>query len=67
MHIRKSITVQTYDKYPMYATPNDEMIARMLHLPPDKNSLLPEKDVQRVQVCMAKYKIDNRTVYEVLD
>ena len=36
--------------YPMYATPDDKMIARMLHLPPDKNKLLSEKDVERVQV-----------------
>ena len=43
--IRKSITVQTYGKYPMYATPDDEMITKMLHLPPDKNKLLSEKDV----------------------
>ena len=44
--IRKSITVQTYGEYPMYATPDNEMIARMLHLPPDKNKLLSEKDAQ---------------------
>ena len=43
------------------------MIARMLYQPPDKNKLLPEKDVQRVQVHMAEYKIDNRTVYDVMD
>ena len=39
----------------------------MLHLPPEKNKLLSEKDVQRVQVCMEEYKIDNRMVYDVLD
>ena len=43
------------------------MIARMLHLPPDMNKLLSEKDVQGVQVHMAEYKIDNRTVYDILD
>ena len=59
--IRMSITVQTYGEYPMYATTDDEMIARMLHLPPDKNKLLPEKDVQRVHIHMAGYRIDNRT------
>ena len=35
--IRKTTTVQTYDEFPIYATPDDEMIARMLNLPPDKN------------------------------
>ena len=53
--------------YTMYATPDDEMIARMLHLSPNKNKLLSENDVQRVQVCTAEYKIDNWTVYDVLD
>ena len=40
--IRKTILVQTNGDYPMYATPDDEMIARMLHVPPDKNKLLQE-------------------------
>ena len=35
--IQKTITVQTYGDYPMYAAPNNEMTARMLHLPSDKN------------------------------
>ena len=65
--IRKTITVQTYDEYPMYATPDDEMITRILLLPLDKNKLLPEKDVQRAQVYSTEYKIDNRMVYDVLD
>ena len=37
--IRKTIIVKTYGDYPKYATPDDEMIIRMLHLPPDKNKL----------------------------
>ena len=53
--------------YPTYTTPDNEMIARMLHLPPDKNKLLSENDIQRVQVCTADYEIDNRTVYDILD
>ena len=65
--IRKSITVQTYGEYPMYATPDNEMISRMLHLPPEKNELLPEKDVQRIQVHMTEYKIENRMVFDILD
>ena len=43
------------------------MIARMLHMPSDKNKLLSENDVKRVQVCMAEYEIDNRMVYDILD
>ena len=37
--IRKIITVQVYGDYPKYATPDNKTIARMLHLPPDKNKL----------------------------
>ena len=37
--IRKTITIKTNGDYPTYATPDDEMIARMLHLPPHKNKL----------------------------
>ena len=31
--IRKTIIVQTYGDYPKYATTNDKMIIRMVHLP----------------------------------
>ena len=41
--IRKTITVQTYGDYPMYVTPDDEMITRILHLPSDKNKVHNEK------------------------
>ena len=33
--ISKTAMVQTYDDYPTYVTPDDE-ISRMLHLPPEK-------------------------------
>ena len=46
--IMKTIIVETYGVYPMYATPDDEMISRMLHLPHNKNKLLSEKDAQSV-------------------
>ena len=36
--IKKNVVVKTGD-YPKYATPNDKMVARMLHLPPGKNKL----------------------------
>ena len=65
--IRKTIIVETYGDYPMYAAPDDKMIARMLHLPPDKNKLLLEKDAQSVRAHTAEYEIDNRTVYDILD
>ena len=41
--IRKTLLVQTYGEYPKFATPDDEMIVRMFHLPPDKNKLLQEQ------------------------
>ena len=44
-----------------------QLIPRMLHLPPDKNKLLSENDVQRVQVHTTEYEINNRTVYDNLD
>ena len=47
--IRKTITVQTHGDYPKYATPDDEMIARMLHLPPGKNRLHDEQSAQSVK------------------
>ena len=65
--IRKTITMQTYGNYPMYATPDNKMITRMLHLSPEKNKFLPEKDAQTVQAHMPEYKIDNRTVNDILD
>ena len=66
IHHKEDYIVQTYGKDPMHATPDNEMIARMLHLPPDKNKLLSENDIQRVQVHMAECEIDNRMVYDVL-
>ena len=65
--IKKTITVKTYGDYPTYATPHDKMLARMLHLPQDKNKLLLERDVQKGQDHTAEYIIDNRMVYDVLD
>ena len=57
--IRKTITVQNYGGYSRYATPDDEMIARMLHLPLDKNRLHYEQSMQSVKEHTAEYKIDN--------
>ena len=64
--IRMTILVQTYGDYPEYATPDDEMITRMLHLPPDENKLLLEQDAQSTRACTAEYEIDNRSVYDIL-
>ena len=65
--IRETITIQTKGDYPMYATPEDKMIARMLHLPTDKNKLIVESSANRVQDHTAEYVIDNRTIYDILD
>ena len=43
------------------------MIARMLHLPPEKNKLHNEQSAQSVKKHTAEYKIDNRSVYNILD
>ena len=65
--IMKTMLVQTYGKYLMYATPDDEMIVRMLHLPPDKNKLLQEGDAQTAKAHTAECEIDNRSVYDILN
>ena len=65
--IRKTITVQTYGDYLRYATPDNEMIARMLHLPSHKNKLQLESSVGKVKDHMAEFIIDKRMVYDILD
>ena len=65
--IRKTITAQTYCDYPTNATFEDEMIARMLHLPPERNKLLFEHDDKSVRAHMVKHQIDKRNVYDILD
>ena len=44
--VRKTIIVQTYGDYPKYATPDDDMIARMSYLPSDKNKVHNEHSAQ---------------------
>ena len=41
------------------------MIARMLHLAPDKNKLHNKQSAQSVKKHMAAYEIDNRSVYDI--
>ena len=65
--IRKTIIVQIYGDCPNYATPDDKMIAMMLHLPPDKNKMHNEQSAQSLMEHTAEYEIDNRTVYDILD
>ena len=65
--ISKTIIVQIYGNYPKFATPDNEMIARMLHLPPDKNRLHNKKSAQLVKEHTAENKIDNRSIYYILD
>ena len=43
------------------------MIARILHLPPNKNKLLSEKYAQTAQAYTAEHDIDNQTVCDVPD
>ena len=52
--IRKTILDQTHGDYPTYATPDNEVIARMLHLTPDKNKHHSEKYVQKVYIYTAE-------------
>ena len=66
-NIRKNIKVQIYGDYPQYVTPNNKMITRMLHLPPNKNKLHNEQSAQSVGEHTAEYEIDNRSVYNILD
>ena len=47
--IRKTIIVWTFNAYPRYATADDEMIPKMLHLPPYKKKLLWEYDTSSVK------------------
>ena len=65
--IRKSILVKTYGDYPKYATPDNKIITRTLYLPLYKNKLHNEKYTHPVRECMAKYEIDNRSVYDTFD
>ena len=65
--IRRTIMLQAYGHYPTYATPNDEIFTRMLHLPSEKNKSLSETNPQTIQVHMAEYEIDNRIIYDILD
>ena len=64
--IRKAIITQTYGDYPKYATP-ENMIARMLHLTPNKNRLHNEQSAQSVKRHTTEYKKDNKSVYDILD
>ena len=44
--IQKTITVQTYGDYSLYATPDDKMIIWILKLSSDKNKLFLEMNTQ---------------------
>ena len=65
--IRKIITVQTYDIYSWHTTPEDKIIARMLHLPMEQNRFWTESMASTRAEHRAAYKIDNRTAYANLD
>ena len=65
--IRKNIIVRTYGDYLKNTTDDNKSIARMLHLPPNKNRLHNEQSVKLVKECTAEYKTDNRSVHDILD
>ena len=54
--------VKTDSDYPKYATPGDDMIARMLHLSPDKSRLHNEWNSPSVWEHTVEYKIDKKNV-----
>ena len=58
--------VQTFGDYPRYATPDDEVIARILHLPQEMNILPWKHEASRVKEHIEEYKIDNRSVYDII-
>ena len=64
--VRKTIIVQIHGDYPKYETPDDKIIA-MLHLSPDKNKLQNEQSAQSVKEHTEEYKIEKRSVYDILD
>ena len=59
---RKTVIVQPFGDSLKYTTSDNEMIARMLHLPPDKNRLHNEQSAQSVKGHKTEYEIDNRSV-----
>ena len=65
--ITKTIAVQNYGDYPKYVAPDDEMIAKMSHLPLNKKKVHNEKSAQTVKEHMGEYEINNKSVYDILD
>ena len=65
--IRTAIYVQIYGNHSMYVTPDNKMIAKMLHIPSDKKRLHNEQSIQSVKEHTAEYERDNRSVYDILD
>ena len=59
--------MQTYGDYPRYVTPDNEMVIRILHLPSDKNKVQNKQSTQSATEYTTEYKIDNRTVFDILD
>ena len=51
----------------MYVTPDNEVIAKMLHLPQDKNRLHNKQRAQSVIKDSADYEIDKKSVYDILN
>ena len=62
--IRKTTIVQTCGDYPKCVSPDDEIFARMLHLPPENNKLYGEKIAQSVKEAYSRVQ---NNIYNILD
>ena len=74
LHFKSASCIHCYENHTFpdlqclsYVTPEEKMIARMLHLLFDENHLHNEKSGRSVKEYMAEYKIGNRSVYDILD
>ena len=61
------MVIETYDIYLWYMTPHDKMIARMLYLSKEQNKLCKEEMASYKKEHTPAYKIDNRTIYDILE
>ena len=50
----------------MYATPDNEMITRMLHLLSDKDKVQNKQSAQSLTQHTTEYEINNRTVHGIV-
>ena len=65
--IIKTIIVQIYGDYPTYVTPDDKMVAMMLHLSSDKDKAHNKQNAHSINQCTRENQINNRTVYVIMN